>query len=74
MNRSVNRAIKQSKIAVRGSGKSGKVEIDAPDQVILERAAVQLTPNRGPFVYPLDYQLMGDESTGRKQKNYFSMH
>lgn len=29
MNRSVNRAIKQSKIAVRGSGKSGKVEIDA---------------------------------------------
>ena len=71
MNRSVNRAIKQSKIAVRGSGKSGKVEIDAPDQVILERAAVQLTPNQGTICLSIGLPANGRRINGKEAEKLF---
>nr|WP_289037536.1 ABC-ATPase domain-containing protein [uncultured Allobacillus sp.] len=71
INRSVNFAIQQSKIVVRGSGKSGRIEIDAPDQVILERSAVQLTPNQGTICLSIGLPANGRRINGKEAEKLF---
>src|SRR5699024_10800517 len=44
--RVIGKAVSENKIIVKGSGKSGRILFDSPGQEILERSAVQITPDR----------------------------
>ncbi|MUV36664.1 hypothetical protein JNUCC1_00467 [Lentibacillus sp. JNUCC-1] len=44
--RSVSKAIRHNRTTVKGSGKSGRIQFDAPHQEVLERSAVQITPEK----------------------------
>ncbi len=64
--RRVHQAIQQCRVSVRGSGKSGNIEIDAPDQVILERTAVELTPEQGTVCLSIGLPANGRRINGKE--------
>ncbi|PKR78221.1 ATPase [Halalkalibacillus sediminis] len=69
--RMVDRAIFSNKINVKGSGKSGSVSIDGPDQEILERAAVNVTSNEVTVCLSIGLPANGRRINGREADKLF---
>ncbi|MCD5324729.1 MULTISPECIES: ABC-ATPase domain-containing protein [Pontibacillus] len=69
--RHVARAIAKDKTAIRGSGKSGAISIDAPGQEILERTAVSITEKQTEICLSIGLPANGRRINGKEAEKLF---
>lgn len=71
MARRVQRAVFKENTLVKGSGKSGMVAIDGPDQAILKRSAVQLTDEAVTICMSVGLPANGRRINGKEADKLF---
>ncbi|WP_411954969.1 ABC-ATPase domain-containing protein [Alkalibacillus sp. S2W] len=69
--RIVNQAVLNNKITINGSGKSGMIAIDAPDQEILERTAVSVTEQGITVCLSVGLPANGRKINGKEAEKLF---
>ncbi|MFD1037596.1 ABC-ATPase domain-containing protein [Virgibacillus byunsanensis] len=70
--RVIGKAVSSDKPFIKGSGKSGQILFDKPDQEILERSAVQITPNRTTVCISVGLPANGRRINGKEAEKLFS--
>ncbi|TFB13164.1 ATPase [Filobacillus milosensis] len=71
MARRVHQAILKEKTNIGGSGKSGMVAIDAPDQAILKRSAVSITSDKVTVCLSVGLPANGRRINGKEAQKLF---
>ncbi|NIK13101.1 ABC-ATPase domain-containing protein [Alkalibacillus almallahensis] len=69
--RIVNQSVLNNKINIKGSGKSGMIAIDAPDQEILERTAVSVTEKGITVCLSVGLPANGRKINGKEAEKLF---
>ncbi|HLR09599.1 MAG TPA: ABC-ATPase domain-containing protein [Bacillota bacterium] len=69
--RVIGKAVSENKIIVKGSGKSGRILFDSPGQEILERSAVQITPESITVCLSVGLPANGRRINGKEAEKLF---
>ncbi|WP_027963791.1 ABC-ATPase domain-containing protein [Halalkalibacillus halophilus] len=69
--RVINKAISKNNIHVKGTGKSGLIAIDGPDQHIVDRTAVQLTHEELTICLTIGLPANGRKINGKEAEKLF---
>lgn len=69
--RSVGQAVGQNSTFIKGSGKSGLIQFDAPHQEILERSAVSITAKTITICFSIGLPANGRRINGREAEKLF---
>lgn len=69
--REVGQAVRQNLTFVKGSGKSGLIQFDTPQQEILERSAVSITPKATTICFSVGLPANGRRINGKEAEKLF---
>ncbi|MDY0406343.1 ABC-ATPase domain-containing protein [Virgibacillus sp. 179-BFC.A HS] len=70
--RAVAKAVRNLQIDIKGSGKSGAIFFDAPKQQVIERTAVQISPDAITVCLSVGLPANGRRINGRQAQRLFS--
>ncbi|WP_087973404.1 ABC-ATPase domain-containing protein [Oceanobacillus rekensis] len=70
--RAVGSAVQRERFSVKGSGKSGMIQFDTPGQEVLERTALQITPETITVCMSVGLPANGRRINGREAEKLFA--